>query len=70
MIVVIDGHTTSSAEGGQILLPDCTASEQMDFALDALRQHVLCHLYRSGYLLCFECKTIYDMTTSLVKRMA
>ena len=35
MIVVIDCHMTSSAKYADILLPDCTASEQMDFALDA-----------------------------------
>lgn len=34
MIVVID-TMTSSAKYADILLPDCTASEQMDFALDA-----------------------------------
>jgi anaerobic dimethyl sulfoxide reductase subunit A len=50
MIVVIDCHMTSSAKYADILLPDCTASEQMDFALDAsLRQYVLRYLHRSGH---------------------
>lgn len=35
MIVVIDNHMTASAKYADILLPDCTASEQMDFCLDA-----------------------------------
>lgn len=35
MIVVIDNHMTASAKYADILLPDCTASEQMDFCMDA-----------------------------------
>ncbi|MGS9272960.1 molybdopterin-dependent oxidoreductase, partial [Salmonella enterica subsp. enterica serovar Infantis] len=35
IIVVIDCHMTSSAIYADILLPDCTASQQLDFALDA-----------------------------------
>lgn len=46
MIVVIDCHMTSSAKYADILLPDCTASEQMVRAGRLLRQHVLCDLHR------------------------
>ncbi|MDF3008911.1 MAG: dimethylsulfoxide reductase subunit, partial [Enterobacter kobei] len=35
LIVVVDCHMTASAKYADIILPDCTASEQMDFALDA-----------------------------------
>mgnify|MGYP000845506525 CR=1 FL=1 len=70
LIVVIDCHMTSSAKYADILLPDCTASEQMDFALDASCGNM-------GYVIFadqaiaprFECKTIYEMTSELAKRM-
>src|SRR5699024_626174 len=35
MIVTIDNHMTPTAKYSDILLPDCTTSEQMDFCLDA-----------------------------------
>ncbi|AIK89452.1 hypothetical protein JT17_01180 [Glaesserella parasuis] len=34
MLVVIDNHMTSTEKCADILLPDCTTSEQMDFCMD------------------------------------
>ncbi|HGM5488704.1 TPA: dimethylsulfoxide reductase subunit A [Serratia fonticola] len=70
MIVVIDNHMTSSAKYADLVLPDCTASEQMDFCLDASSGNM-------GYVIFadqaikpkFECKNIYDMTSELARRM-
>ncbi|HFK7184960.1 TPA: dimethylsulfoxide reductase subunit A [Serratia odorifera] len=70
MIVVIDNHMTSSAKYADLILPDCTASEQMDFCLDASSGNM-------GYVIFanqaikprFECKTIYDMTSEIARRM-
>lgn len=69
-IVVIDNHMTASAKYADILLPDCTASEQMDFCLDASSGNM-------GYVIFaeqaikprFECRTIYDMTSDLARRL-
>ncbi|VFS58034.1 Dimethyl sulfoxide reductase DmsA precursor [Kluyvera cryocrescens] len=70
MIVVIDCHMTSSAKYADILLPDCTASEQMDFALDASCGNMSYVIFTDQVIKPrFECKTIYDMTTQLAKRM-
>ncbi len=70
MIVVIDCHMTSSAKYADILLPDCTASEQMDFALDASCGNMSYVIFTDQVIKPrFECKTIYDMTTELAKRM-
>ena len=70
MIVVIDNHLTSSAKYADILLPDCTASEQMDFCMDASAGNM-------GYVIFadqaieprFESRNIYDMTSEIAKRM-
>lgn len=70
MIVVIDNHMTASAKYADLILPDCTASEQMDFCLDASSGNM-------GYVIFanqaikprFECKTIYDMTSEIARRM-
>jgi anaerobic selenocysteine-containing dehydrogenase len=65
MIVVIDCHMTSSAKYADILLPDCTASEQMDFALDASCGNMSYVIFADQAIKPrFECKTIYEMTTS------
>ena len=70
LIVVIDCHMTASARYADLLLPDCTASEQMDFALDASCGNM-------GYVIFadqaikprFECKTLYEMTSEIARRM-
>ncbi len=68
MIVVIDCHMTSSAKYADILLPDCTASEQMDFALDASCGNMSYIIFADQAIKPrFECKTIYEMTTELAK---
>lgn len=70
MIVVIDNHMTSSAKYADILLPDCTASEQMDFCLDASCGNMSYVIFAEQAIKPrFECKTIYEMTTELAKRM-
>ncbi len=70
MIVVIDNHMTSSARYADILLPDCTASEQMDFCLDASCGNMSYVIFAEQAIKPrFECKTIYEMTTELAKRM-
>jgi anaerobic dimethyl sulfoxide reductase subunit A len=70
LIVVIDCHMTSSAKYADILLPDCTASEQMDFALDASCGNMAYVIFADQAIKPrFECKTIYEMTTELAKRM-
>ncbi|WP_159564600.1 DMSO/selenate family reductase complex A subunit [Budvicia diplopodorum] len=70
MIVVIDNHMTASARCADIILPDLTTSEQMDFCLDASSGNM-------GYVIFadraikpqFECKSIYEMTSEIAKRM-
>ena len=70
LIVVVDCHMTSSAKYADILLPDCTASEQMDFALDASCGNMSYVIFADQAIKPrFECKTIYEMTTALAKRM-
>lgn len=70
MIVVIDCHMTSSAKYADILLPDCTASEQMDFALDASCGNMSYVIFTDQAIKPrFECKTIYQMTSELAKRL-
>lgn len=70
MIVVIDCHMTSSAKYADILLPDCTASEQMDFALDASCGNMSYVIFTDRAIKPrFECKTIYEMTSELAKRL-
>ena len=70
MIVVIDCHMTSSAKYADILLPDCTASEQMDFALDASCGNMAYVIFSEQAIKPrFDCKTIYEMTSQLAKRM-
>ncbi|AJJ10104.1 anaerobic dimethyl sulfoxide reductase chain A [Yersinia rohdei] len=70
MIVVIDNHMTSSAKYADIVLPDCTASEQMDFCLDASSGNMAYVIFADQVIKPrFECKNIYEMTTELAKRM-
>ena len=70
MIVVIDNHMTSSAKYADILLPDCTAAEQMDFCLDASCGNMAYVIFADQVIKPrFECRNIYEMTTELAKRM-
>ncbi|ELY2620535.1 dimethylsulfoxide reductase subunit A [Cronobacter malonaticus] len=70
LIVVIDCHMTASARYADILLPDCTASEQMDFALDASCGNMAYVIFADQALAPrFECRTIYDITSALAARM-
>ena len=70
LIVVIDNHMTSSAKYADLLLPDCTASEQMDFALDASCGNMDYVIFADQAIKPrFECKTIYEMTSELAKRL-
>ncbi|WP_140919224.1 DmsA/YnfE/YnfF family dimethyl sulfoxide reductase [Limnobaculum xujianqingii] len=70
MVVVIENHMTASARCADILLPDLTTSEQMDFCLDASSGNM-------GYVIFadkavepqFECRSIYEMTSEIAKRM-
>ncbi|MBZ4364546.1 molybdopterin-dependent oxidoreductase, partial [Mycobacterium tuberculosis] len=60
-IVVIDCPMTTSAKYADILLPDCTASEQMDFALDASCGNMSYVIFADQAIKPrFECKTIYE----------
>ncbi|WP_417640215.1 molybdopterin-dependent oxidoreductase, partial [Klebsiella aerogenes] len=60
----------SSAKYADILLPDCTASEQMDFALDASCGNMSYVIFTDQAIKPrFECKTIYQMTSELAKRL-
>ncbi|ELY4573299.1 molybdopterin-dependent oxidoreductase [Cronobacter turicensis] len=70
LIVVIDCHMTASAHYADILLPDCTASEQMDFALDASCGNMAYVIFADSAIAPrFECRTIYDITSALAVRM-
>ncbi|MTD40539.1 dimethylsulfoxide reductase subunit A [Erwinia sp. CPCC 100877] len=70
LIVVIDNHMTASAKYADILLPDCTASEQMDFALDASCGNMAYVIFADQAIKPrFECKTIYEMTREIARRM-
>ncbi|WP_413741142.1 DMSO/selenate family reductase complex A subunit [Sodalis sp. RH15] len=70
MIVVIDNHMTSSAQYADLVLPDCTASEQMDFCLDASSGNMAYVIFASQAIKPrFECKTIYEMTSEIARRM-
>jgi anaerobic dimethyl sulfoxide reductase subunit A len=70
LIVVIDNHMTASAKYADILLPDCTASEQMDFALDASCGNMAYVIFADQAIKPrFECKTIYEMTSEIARRM-
>ncbi|WP_315707687.1 dimethylsulfoxide reductase subunit A [Brenneria uluponensis] len=70
MVVVIDNHMTASAKYADILLPDCTASEQMDFCLDASCGNMAYVIFADQVIKPrFECRTVYDMMTGLSKRL-
>ncbi|WP_275075291.1 DMSO/selenate family reductase complex A subunit [Providencia rettgeri] len=70
MIVVIDNHMTASAKYADILLPDCTASEQMDFCLDGAASNMGYVIFASQAIEPrFESKTVYEMCTEIARRM-
>ncbi len=70
MIVVIDNHMTASAKYADLVLPDCTASEQMDFCLDASSGNMGYVIFASQAIKPrFECKTIYEMTSQIARRL-
>ncbi|PJG84386.1 DmsA/YnfE/YnfF family dimethyl sulfoxide reductase [Conservatibacter flavescens] len=70
MLVVIDNHMTSTAKCADILLPDCTTSEQMDFCMDGSAGNM-------GYVIFadkaiepqFECKPIYEILSGIAEKM-
>lgn len=70
MIVVIDNHMTSSAKYCDLLLPDCTASEQMDFCMDGAAGNLGYAIFASQVIEPrFECKNIYEICTEVARRM-
>ncbi len=70
MLVVIDNHMTSTAKCADILLPDCTTSEQMDFCMDGSAGNM-------GYVIFadkaiepqFECKPVYEILAGIAEKM-
>lgn len=70
MIVVIDNHMTSSAKYADIILPDCTTSEQSDFCMDGAAGSMPYFIFASQAIKPrFECRPIYDMMSDLAKRL-
>ncbi|HEQ3534862.1 TPA: dimethyl sulfoxide reductase subunit A [Vibrio parahaemolyticus] len=70
MIVVIDNHMTSSAKYADIVLPDCTTSEQSDFCMDGAAASMPYFIFASQAIQPrFECKPIYDIMSGVAKRM-
>ncbi|MFH0257981.1 DmsA/YnfE/YnfF family dimethyl sulfoxide reductase [Vibrio rumoiensis] len=70
MIVVIDNHMTSSAKYADIVLPDCTTSEQSDFCMDGAAGSMPYFIFASQAIKPrFECRPIYDMLSDLAKRL-
>lgn len=70
MIVVVDNHMTSSAEWADIVLPDLTTSEQMDFAADANYGNMNLVIFCDKVIEpMFECRSIYDMCSGIAKAL-
>lgn len=70
MIVVIDNHMTSSARYADLLLPDLTTSEQMDFAMDANAGNMNYLIFADQAIEpLFECKSVYEMCSEIAARM-
>ncbi|WP_433925141.1 DMSO/selenate family reductase complex A subunit [Pasteurella multocida] len=70
LIITIDNHMTSTAKYSDILLPDCTASEQMDFCTDAFVANMNYVIFADQVIPpSFECRNIYDMLTDLAEKM-
>ena len=70
MIVVIDNHMTPSARYADILLPDLTAAEQPDFAINGscgnMGYTIFCDTAVEPL---YECRSVYDMCTEVAKRL-
>ncbi|MCK3655054.1 dimethyl sulfoxide reductase subunit A [Pasteurellaceae bacterium Macca] len=70
LIITIDNHMTSTAKYSDILLPDCTASEQMDFCLDAFVSNMSYVIFADQVVKpSFECRNIYDILTDLSEKL-
>ena len=70
LIVTIDNHMTSTAKYSDILLPDCTTSEQTDFALDAYIANMDYVIFADQAVTpSFECRNIYDMLSDLADKL-
>lgn len=70
MIVVIENHMTASAKYADIILPDCTASEQADFCMDGAGGMMPYFIFASQVIKPrFECRPIYDIMSDLAKRL-
>lgn len=70
MIVVIDNYMTSSAQYADILLPDLTTSEQMDFCLDASAGNMSYVIFADQAIQPkFECRGIYQMCSDLAEKL-
>jgi len=70
MVVVIDNHMTASARYADILLPDCTTSEQSDFCMDGEAGSMPYFIFASQAIEpLFECKPIYEIMSGVAKRM-
>ncbi len=70
MIVVIDNHMTPSARYADILLPDLTAAEQPDFAINgscgSMGYTIFCDTAIEPL---YESRSVYDMCTEVAKRL-
>jgi anaerobic dimethyl sulfoxide reductase subunit A len=70
MIVVIDNHMTSSARYADLILPDLTTSEQMDFAMDGSAGNMNYLIFADQAIEpLFECKSVYEMCSEIAARM-
>lgn len=70
LIITIDNHITSTAKYSDILLPDCTTSEQMDFCLDAFTSNMNYIIFADQVVKPpFECRNIYDMLSDLSEKL-
>lgn len=70
LIITIDNHMTSTAKYSDILLPDCTASEQMDFCMDASVSNMAYVIFADQVIKpSFECKSIYQILSELSEKL-
>ena len=70
MIVVIDNHMTPSAKYADLLLPDYTLSEQMDFVMDGNMGNMAYAIFADQAIEpMFECKGIYDMMAGVAAKL-
>jgi len=70
MIVVIDNHLTSSAMYADIVLPDLTTSEQMDFCMDAHAGNVDAIIFADQAIQPqFECRSIYQICSDIAEKL-